>query len=79
MLSEVDDDDTGFEESASREGCPPSATRIAAALLLARAFDNSPAGAQDLVSGSGPVVVDVADSGALDEGHVAPDVLRRYV
>jgi hypothetical protein len=66
MSSEMDDDNTGFEESASREGCPPSATRIAAALLLARAFDASPAAARDLVSGGAPVVVDVADGAVLD-------------
>ncbi|MGY4368730.1 cell division protease FtsH [Bradyrhizobium sp. LB1.3] len=66
MPSEMDDDNTGFEESAGREGCPPSATRIAAALLLARAFDASPDAARDLVSGGAPVVVDVADGAVLD-------------
>jgi len=66
MSPEMDDDNPGFEESASREGCPPSATRIAAALLLARAFDASPAAARDLVSGGAPVVVDVADGAVLD-------------
>lgn len=66
MSPEMDDDNPGFEESASREGCPPSATRIAAALLLARAFDALPAAARDLVSGGAPVVVDVADGAVLD-------------
>ena len=66
MSSEMDDDNTGFEESASREGCPPSATRIAAALLLARAFDAAPDAARDLVSGGAPVIVDVADGAVLD-------------
>jgi cell division protease FtsH len=66
MPSEMDDDNTGFEESANREGCPPSAPRIAAALLLARAFDALPAAARDLVSGGAPVVVDVADGAMLD-------------
>jgi SpoVK/Ycf46/Vps4 family AAA+-type ATPase len=66
MPSEIDDDNTAFEGSASREGCPPSAPRIAAALLLARAFDASPDAARDLVSGGAPVVVDVADGAVLD-------------
>ncbi|WP_249158374.1 AAA family ATPase [Bradyrhizobium jicamae] len=65
MSSEMDDD-MGFDESASREGCPPSATRIAATLLLARAFDAAPAAARDLLSGDAPVVVDVADGAVLD-------------
>ena len=60
------DDDTGFEENASREGCPPSPARVAAALLLARAFDAAPNAARDLVSGGAPVVVDVADSAMLE-------------
>ncbi|WP_439358599.1 AAA family ATPase [Bradyrhizobium sp. DASA03007] len=60
------DDDTGFEENASREGCPPSPTRTAVALLLARAFDAAPGAARDLVSGGAPVVVDVADGAMLD-------------
>jgi cell division protease FtsH len=64
--SELDDDNAGFEERASREGCPPSAPRIAAALLLARAFDAAPDAARDLVSGGAPVVVDVADGAVLD-------------
>jgi cell division protease FtsH len=64
--SEIDDDNAGFEERASREGCPPSAPRIAAALLLARAFDAAPDAARDLVSGGAPVVVDVADGAVLD-------------
>lgn len=66
MPSGIDDDNTGFEESGSREGCPPSAPRIAAALLLARAFDASPDAAQDLISGGAPVVVDVTDGAVLD-------------
>ncbi|WP_247988592.1 AAA family ATPase [Bradyrhizobium sp. 186] len=66
MLTKVLIGNTGFEESASREGCPPSAPRIAAALMLARAFDASPAAAQDLLSGGAPVVVDVADGALLD-------------
>ena len=45
---------------------PPSAPRIAAALLLARAFDALPAAARALVSGGAPVVVDVADGAMLD-------------
>ncbi|MBP0115395.1 MULTISPECIES: AAA family ATPase [Bradyrhizobium] len=60
------DDDTGFEENASREGCPPSPARIAAALLLARAFDAAPDAARDLICGGAPVVVDVADGAMLD-------------
>jgi cell division protease FtsH len=66
MLSEMDDDNTGFEENASREGCPPSATRIAATLLLARAFDATPDAAHELISGGAPVVIDVADGATLD-------------
>jgi cell division protease FtsH len=66
MSSEMDDDNTVFEQSASREGCPPNAPRIAARLLLARAFDASPAAARDLVSGGATVVVDVADGAVLD-------------
>jgi DNA polymerase III delta prime subunit len=64
-LADVDDD-TGFEENASREGCPPSPARIAAALLLARAFDAAPDAARDLISGGSPVLVDVADGAMLD-------------
>ncbi|MFK4384665.1 AAA family ATPase [Bradyrhizobium sp. USDA 223] len=60
------DEDTEFEENASREGCPPNPARIAATLLLARAFDASPDAARDLVSGGAPVVVDVADGPMLD-------------
>ena len=60
------DDDTGFDESASRKGCPPSALRIAATLLLAQAFDASPNAVQDLITGGAPVVVDVADGAVLD-------------
>ncbi|GEC54682.1 MULTISPECIES: AAA family ATPase [Bradyrhizobium] len=64
-LADVDGD-TGFEENASREGCPPSPARIAAALLLARAFDAAPDAARDLICGGAPVVVDIADGAMLD-------------
>ncbi|MGL9622458.1 AAA family ATPase [Bradyrhizobium sp. U531] len=66
MRSSADDDETGFEDNTSREGCPPSPVRIAAALLLARAFDAAPDAARDLVSGCAPVVVDVADGTMLE-------------